>query len=134
MSASAHLVFPPPVGRTHTTRSSYEHGHFDPEHGSEVFERIFDLEGEFTRGEYYQSAAAVLGKPLKHRETEREGFTCSCLRDADDIFALNSDGNRLMLNRRGRGELFLVQDLQEVLMDSKVMKSVARGLYGFVHG
>ena len=89
------------------------------------------LQSQFARGQEHQPVAAAVRQPLEHRNPKRQRLPGPRLRDPDDIFPLDRHRYALMLDRRRRRVLQLVQRLNKRRRDPQPVKFRAGGLWMF---
>src|SRR3989344_1818992 len=80
---------------------------------ADFLQMFIDLDREFASGQKYQSHALSLGEALDHGHAKSQSLSCAGLRDADDVFALDSDGNRFVLNWSRGSKFQSIQNLQQ---------------------
>ena len=105
-------------------------GGFHLERRHEGDEGIVHLEGEFARGHEDEAAALVLGgEALDHGDAERQCLAGAGLGDADDIFALDRGGNRLVLDGGGDGVFEAINYTEKAWCNAEAVETFLRGCH-----
>ena len=92
-------------------------------------EAVGDLAGQFARRREHQHAAGFLLGPqalgvqvIEDRQREGRGLAGSGLRDADDVAALQGEGNGLGLDRSGSDVFLFGEGAKDRLCEAEVVK------------
>ena len=67
--------------------------------------------------------ARHLGQNLNHRNAKSQSLASTCLGNADNVFALQSLGNTLVLNRRGYKKFLPFKIVQQFWGDAQIAKA-----------
>lgn len=89
-------------------------------------QRFVNLQCKFSRRKHDQAHALVRGETLQHGNAECERLARTGLRNADDVLALDRDGDGFFLDRRGYGELQPVERVEQLRSYPKPIESLFR--------